>query len=169
MPGWSGAYEVSSLGRVRSLDREVRSSDGRSWLQPGKVLTPVLDFPSGPNGPCYQRVVLRYGGRRQAYRIHELVLTAFVGPRPAGMEACHGGLGPTDNRLSNLRWDTHSGNVGDQVRAGTHNNASKTHCKNGHEFTPENTAPRENGGRRCITCRRNDWSRRSQRQKLTAR
>lgn len=32
-------------------------------------------------------------------------------------------------------------------------NARKTHCKNGHEFTPENTETRY-GGRRCITCRR---------------
>lgn len=61
-----------------------------------------------------------------------------------------------DNRLTNLRWDSRSGNISDQVRDGTHNNARKTHCKWGHEFTPENTGKQSNGGRRCITCHR-EW------------
>ncbi len=37
-------------------------------------------------------------------------------------------------------------------------NARKTHCKRGHEFTPENTGKQKNG-RYCVTCRRADWRR----------
>lgn len=46
-------------------------------------------------------------------------------------------------------------NNSDRVARGRHHNAVKTHCKNGHEFTPENTYRRsDNGGRRCKACAR---------------
>lgn len=51
--------------------------------------------------------------------VHHLVLEAFVGPRPVGMECCHGNGIPTDNRLANLRWDTRKANRDDAVRHGT--------------------------------------------------
>ncbi len=38
-----------------------------------------------------------------------------------------------------------------------HSSTKKTHCKNGHEFTPENTYRRSNGVRVCQTCR-NQWN-----------
>lgn len=50
--------------------------------------------------------------------VHHLVLTAFVGPRPYLMEACHFDNDPRNNRLDNLRWDTSAGNAADMVRAG---------------------------------------------------
>lgn len=40
-----------------------------------------------------------------------------------------------------------------QVRHGNHHQARKTHCKHGHEFTPENTRRRSNR-RWCLTCER---------------
>jgi hypothetical protein len=73
------------------------------------------------------------------FKVARLVLEAFVGLCPAGMEACHFNDDPADNRLENLRWDTHSNNHYDLVRNGKHGQASKTHCRNGHEYTPENT------------------------------
>lgn len=42
--------------------------------------------------------------------VHLYVLETFVGPRPEGMQACHGDGDPANNRLSNLRWDTCSNN-----------------------------------------------------------
>lgn len=53
--------------------------------------------------------------------IHRLVLEAFVGPCPDGMEACHNDGNPTHNHISNLRWDTHKNNLADCVRHGTRN------------------------------------------------
>lgn len=51
-------------------------------------------------------------------RIHTLVLLAFVGPCPEGMECCHGDGDKTNNRLNNLRWGTHSENMQDAMRHG---------------------------------------------------
>lgn len=52
------------------------------------------------------------------------------------------------------RGGTPTENSYDTVRHGNHWGAKKTHCKNGHEFTPENTSPQTNGGRACRTCNR---------------
>lgn len=41
-----------------------------------------------------------------------------MGPCPDGMEACHNNGDQLDNRIENLRWDTHSANIYDQVAHG---------------------------------------------------
>jgi hypothetical protein len=82
-----------------------------------------------------------------------LVLEAFVGPCPDGLEACHWDDDPTNNRLSNLRWDTSIANKRDMARNGGGNqNAHKTHCIRGHEYTPANTYRKRGGGRECRVC-----------------
>lgn len=50
--------------------------------------------------------------------VHRLVLEAFVGPCPEGMEACHADGNRTNNALSNLRWDTPKANAADRERHG---------------------------------------------------
>lgn len=51
--------------------------------------------------------------------VHHLILEAFVGPCPPGLECCHGDGDGTNNALGNLRWDTHQENAQDRVRHGT--------------------------------------------------
>lgn len=58
-------------------------------------------------------------GRRVKRPLHRLILEAFVGPCPSGMEACHGPGGKFDNRPCNLRWDTHEANIRDKAAHGT--------------------------------------------------
>jgi hypothetical protein len=58
------------------------------------------------------------GGRRQ-WSLHRVVLRAFRGECPAGMEACHNNGVRQDCQLSNLRWDTHVNNMADQLAHGT--------------------------------------------------
>lgn len=50
---------------------------------------------------------------------HVLVLEAFVGPAPSGMECLHGDGNPQNNRLENLRWGTRKENVADSRKHGT--------------------------------------------------
>ena len=59
-------------------------------------------------------------GKSKHKRVHRLVLEAFVGPCPEGMEACHNNHIRDDNRLENLRWDTRKNNSHDALERGTH-------------------------------------------------
>lgn len=63
---------------------------------------------------------VRLGSSRQPVGLHKLILLAFVGPCPPGMEACHGDDVKTNNRLTNLRWDTRRANVADRYRNNGH-------------------------------------------------
>lgn len=150
--GYEGLYEVSDLGRARSLDRTITTSDGRVRPIKGRILTPR------PGKTGYLRASLSKGGVTRDYYLHRLVLEAFDRPCPDGMECCHWNDDRTDNRLENLRWASRSGNRYDSVRNGRHHHANKTHCDHGHEFTPENIITRPQGWRTCRTCH-NDWIR----------
>jgi hypothetical protein len=152
IPGYEGSYEVGTCGRVRSLDRTVPSlnrwgtvSDLR--LQ-GRVLSP------GTDQTGYQRVVLLKAGKGKSCRIHDLVLRAFIGPPPPRSECCHWDGDRSNNHLSNLRWDTRSANIYDNVRNGTHHQARKVCCKRNHLLVMPNLRAdiARKGYRGCQAC-----------------
>lgn len=153
VPGYEGCYSVSNLGRVRSESRTVMDKNGNHRRVPEAILKPQK------NTGGYLRVSLWKNSKQENPAIHRLVLEAFVGDAPPGTQACHWNDDPEDNRLENLRWGTPAENKLDSVRNGRHHHARKTHCKRGHEFTPENTLPQlGNRGRLCRTCA-NAWHR----------
>jgi len=57
-------------------------------------------------------------GRKNKKFVHVLVLETFIGPAPAGMEACHWDDDRANNKLPNLRWGAHKQNAADAVRNG---------------------------------------------------
>lgn len=87
--GYEGYYEVSDHGNVRSLDRVVpRGRHTQTVI--GRALSPSAK-PSG-----HMQVSIIGADRKQRTRmVHQLVLDAFVGPCPEGMEACHTDDDPT--------------------------------------------------------------------------
>jgi len=109
--GLEGLYEVSDLGRVRSLPRRMDKS--RRKIYGGVVLRCEIA------GNGYIRATMRRYRQRINRPVHHLVLEAFVGPCPSGMQGCHNDGVPSNNRLSNLRWDTPTNNHADKVRHGT--------------------------------------------------
>lgn len=62
---------------------------------------------------------LSFHTSKGAQLVHQCVLIAFVGPRPDGCVACHANGVRHDNRVSNLRWGTHSDNMRDRIAHGT--------------------------------------------------
>ena len=108
IPGEEGRYQVSSYGRVRSLDRNVRHTDGGVRFHKGTKLRPGI----ASNG--YETVAVSQKTRLVA----ELVLTAFCGPRPKGKIACHDDGNCRNNYLTNLGWDTPQKNGKDMIRHG---------------------------------------------------
>ena len=149
--GYEGIYEVSSHGRVRSVDRTVTRSDGQVRHLEGKVLRAALSKRGG-----YPIVSLYAHGKNKMRYVHSLVAEAFIGTRPEGMEVCHGDGDPNNNHVENLRYGTQSDNELDKVRHGTHTNAAKTRCPLGHELFAENIPPSiaKRGKRQCRACAR---------------
>lgn len=98
--GYEGYYQISSLGRVKSLERVTVT--GR--LMEEKLKEPWVD----DNG--YLNVHLYKEGKRKHFRIHRLVAQAFV-PNPRNLdEVDHKDTDRKNNRAKNLRWVTHSEN-----------------------------------------------------------
>lgn len=74
-------------------------------------------------------ITLHSKGYVKTFFVHRLVLMAFVGPCPEGMEACHfPDRDPTNNRLDNLRWGTHLENVSHKIVHGT-NVGNRGNCR----------------------------------------
>ncbi len=102
-------YRVSNKGRPQSrfLFRSNRMTE--TWRD--------MSFHNGKNGYC--SLILYRDGKKFLNNVHALVLSAFVGPRPKGFQACHNNGIRSDNRLENLRWDTVSANHMDKHAHGT--------------------------------------------------
>ncbi len=94
--GYEGWYQVSSEGRVRSLDREVKHNYGGIAIKKGKILTPR------PNLTNHCQVTLCVNNKRYYPFVHRLVWEAFNGPIPDGMQINHIDENPLNNRLDNL-------------------------------------------------------------------
>lgn len=149
--GAEGMYEVSDHGRVRSLDRVIMRSNARPLRCPGMVLTSWLN----DNG--YPTVSATVDGKNRPTAVHGLVAAAFLGPRPPGMEVCHGDGVKTNSHVSNLRYGTRSDNIRDSIRHGTHRNAAQTHCSRGHLLAEPNLYTwrgQPPSSRPCWACRR---------------
>ncbi len=97
-------------------------SDGSLWFGPvGGRLNPSRWERLEPtrNAAGYDVISTTRDGKESQFRVHRLILEAFVGPCPDGQEACHNNGVRDDNRVCNLRWDTHAGNMADAVKHGT--------------------------------------------------
>lgn len=110
-------YEVSDLGGVRSVHRFVLRKDYRngktSYIE---TRGSSLKGTSLKSNDGYREVYI--AGKRAL--VHRLVLMAFIGPCPQGMEGCHYDGDRTNNTLKNLRWDTKAANIADSKRLGTY-------------------------------------------------
>lgn len=110
-------YCVNSIGDVFSC--RGRGGLFRNWSK----MVANWDHPGTSKSRAY--VSLRANGRAFVKRIHHLVLEAFVGPRPRGMEGCHNDGVPCHNNVDNLRWDTHINNMRDRKNHGNGPDGSK--------------------------------------------
>jgi hypothetical protein len=70
-----------------------------------------------PHRTRYGYLILQVNSKTM--RLHRLILEAFTGPCPQGMQACHTDGNRSNNCLSNLRWDTPAGNAVDRNAHGT--------------------------------------------------
>lgn len=113
--GYEGLYEVSHLGRIRSIDRRVEYSDGRVVIKKGKILS----ISAGKNG--YENVRLYKDKKAKNHSVHRLVAQAFI-PNPEDKpQVNHKDRNPLNNDFTNLEWVTHKENAQHAVETGYHN------------------------------------------------
>ena len=132
--GFEGLYQVSNHGNVRSLPREVPMRPAKD----GKYLNRMYRVKGGTvkatKAGDYFQVVLCRSGKETIRLIHRLVLDAFIGNCPEGMECRHLDGNPENNVLSNLVWGTHGENQADRVQHGT---STKGIIGNTHKLSKE--------------------------------
>lgn len=121
IPGYEGLYQVSSEGRVRSLDRVVKQTGLKNVYQriyKGRVKQPCI-FKTG-----YAMVNL-YNQKLLTISIHRLVALAFLDPVHGKNTVDHINRDKLDNRLCNLRWANSSEQA---INRPTRVSVSKEHC-----------------------------------------
>lgn len=102
--GYEGMYEVSNLGRIRSLNRVVSRSDGERRNIKGKILKTRID----KHG--YERIDLKINGKSKLWLVHRIVAMAFIEKKKGCNYIDHIDGNRSNNLPSNLRWCTISEN-----------------------------------------------------------
>lgn len=103
--GYEGLYEVSSMGRVKSLKRTITGKNGQIYEVEEKLLTQST-ITGG-----YLYVTLSDHGECRSYPVHRLVATAFI-PNPGNLsDVNHKNENKTNNSVDNLEWMSHKDNL----------------------------------------------------------
>lgn len=142
--GYEGCYDVSDLGRVRSWRRSGAPNLFRD--------VPFVLKSNTNTGTGYLTVTLCKDGGKATTNVHQMVMAAFVGPRPDGQQVRHLDGNRTNARLLNLAYGTASENMHDTIRHGTNRNARKTHCPASHLYDDTNTRVEGTTKRHCREC-----------------
>lgn len=99
--GYEGLYEVSNLGRIKSLDRIVTNSNGVKITKKGRL----LKLQKSIHGYLY--VALSKSGKSKPISVHRYVAEAFLERKEGKAFVDHIDTDKTNNRASNLRWCTY--------------------------------------------------------------
>jgi len=97
VPGFEGLYKISSDGQVKSLDRVVTKSNGRTQTINGRIKHPAIEH-------GYFRFTLYKSNLDYVKYLHRLVAESFIGPCPPDYHVHHINGNKQDNSLSNLAY-----------------------------------------------------------------
>lgn len=119
IPDYEGLYQVSTLGRIKSLERKIIRSNGRVFTIKEKILKDRIGNSKRPY------VALFKDQKRKDVMVHTLVALAFIGERPKDYQVLHKDGDILNNRLENLSYDTRQQNAIDFYRYGQNGSNGK--------------------------------------------
>lgn len=111
----AAGYEVSSLGRIRSVERTVITSKGHARRYKSRPISA-----SSFNQYGHAKFMAHDHGQTRPVYVHQAIAEAFIGSCPEGMLATHRDGCPEHNLLGNIRYATPTENQADRRRHGTH-------------------------------------------------
>lgn len=114
--GFEGYYQVSNLGRVRSLDRIIIFDNGKSKEEKTLLKGKILCITKQTQG--YSQVGLCKQGTQKSYRLNRLVANAFIPKIEGKIYVNHIDGDKDNNRVDNLEWVTNSENINHAYRTG---------------------------------------------------
>lgn len=110
----------------------------------------------------------RFHYEKKFWMAHRLAYQIKFGDIPNGMQVLHMCDNPPCINVNHLFLGDNADNVADKVSKERQARNYKTHCKNGHEYTEENTFVRKQGWKECRTCIRFNQRQARNRKKVTA-
>ena len=111
--GYEGYYQISNIGRVKSLARPVYNKDGCVQRYKPETIKKNKVTPDG-----YYHITLSVNCINKTFRIHRLVAQEFI-PNPDNLpEVNHKDFDRKNNCVDNLEWCTHEDNVNSSVKEG---------------------------------------------------
>lgn len=121
IPRFNNLVEASNLGRIRTVDRVVKSRGGTRVVK-GRL----VKFRTHPWGYYWCEFMVEAKGYWDF--VHRLVAEAFIGPCPNKYYVLHGDNNPKNNAITNLRYGTPSENSADKLIHGTQPLGESVYC-----------------------------------------
>ena len=124
--GYEGLYQVSNLGRVKSINRVVYYNDGRKFNYSSKILKVNINKRNYNNNIVH----LYKNGIRKAIPVHRLVATSFIVNNDNLPEVNHIDGNRNNNKVENLEWSSRKDNMKHAFDNGLINNIGINHGNN---------------------------------------
>lgn len=136
VPNYEGYYQISTLGRLKSLSRVVKKGNGVR-----RTVERIIPTHTGKHG--YKIKLLCKEGVNRLYSIHRIVAITFI-PNPENKEQVnHLNSLRDDNRVSNLEWVTRSENMIHGVKFGNVKSSVIIDTVTGKEYNGANEAAKD--------------------------
>ena len=112
IPGYEGYYQVSNKGRLRSLKRVVKKSDGKTQTVPERYMKPK------PDKKGYSIVGVSKNANKKYLKLHRVVAQSFIPNTHNKPQVNHLDGNKQNNKVENLEWSTQKENNIHALREG---------------------------------------------------